>query len=53
MKVIPTEIKDVFIIEPTVYGDERGFFLKALTMRVLKKVLVREFNLCKITTLAQ
>ncbi|HAS6308627.1 dTDP-4-dehydrorhamnose 3,5-epimerase [Vibrio vulnificus] len=29
MKVIPTEIKDVFIIEPTVYGDERGFFFES------------------------
>lgn len=29
MKVIPTEIRDVFIIEPTVYGDERGFFFES------------------------
>ena len=31
MKVIPTEIKDVFIIEPTVYGDDRGLFFESFT----------------------
>ena len=29
MKVIPTKIKDVLIIEPQVYGDDRGFFLES------------------------
>ena len=29
MKVIPTKIKDVLIIKPQVYGDERGFFLES------------------------
>ena len=28
MKVIETEIKDVKIIEPTVFGDDRGFFME-------------------------
>lgn len=28
MKVIDTEIADVKIIEPSVYGDERGFFME-------------------------
>ncbi|HHZ70554.1 MAG TPA: dTDP-4-dehydrorhamnose 3,5-epimerase [Methylococcaceae bacterium] len=28
MKIIPTAIADVFIIEPKVFGDERGFFLE-------------------------
>jgi len=27
MKVIDTKIADVKIIEPKVFGDERGFFL--------------------------
>jgi dTDP-4-dehydrorhamnose 3,5-epimerase len=30
MNVIKTEIPDVLIIEPRVFGDERGFFMKAL-----------------------
>lgn len=29
MKVIPSKIEDVLIIEPTVFGDERGFFLES------------------------
>lgn len=29
MNVIPTEIPDVLIIEPRVFGDERGFFLES------------------------
>ena len=28
MKVIETNIPDVKIIEPTVFGDERGFFME-------------------------
>lgn len=29
MKAISTAITDVFVIEPTVFGDERGFFLES------------------------
>lgn len=29
MNIIPTEIPDVLIIEPRVFGDERGFFLES------------------------
>ena len=29
MKVIPTNIPDVLIIEPQVFGDDRGFFLES------------------------
>lgn len=38
MKVINTEIAEVKIIEPTVYGDERGFFYES-------------FNECKFSEL--
>jgi dTDP-4-dehydrorhamnose 3,5-epimerase len=33
MKVIPTAIPDVLIIEPTVFGDERGFFFESFNQR--------------------
>lgn len=33
MKVIPTEIPDVLIIEPKVYGDDRGFFLESFNQK--------------------
>jgi dTDP-4-dehydrorhamnose 3,5-epimerase len=35
MKVIATEIPDVLIIEPTVYGDERGFFYESFNEKIL------------------
>jgi dTDP-4-dehydrorhamnose 3,5-epimerase len=33
MKVIPTSISDVKLIEPTVFGDERGFFFESWNAR--------------------
>ena len=33
MKVIPTAIPDVLIIEPAVFGDERGFFFESFNQR--------------------
>ncbi|ATP42795.1 dTDP-4-dehydrorhamnose 3,5-epimerase [Pseudomonas putida] len=37
MNIIPTEIPDVLIIEPTVYGDSRGFFFEAFNAREFAK----------------
>lgn len=28
MKFVPTQIKDVIVVEPQVFGDERGFFME-------------------------
>ena len=36
MKVVSSEIPDVLILEPKVFGDERGFFLESYNKRVLK-----------------
>ncbi|MDH5711295.1 MAG: dTDP-4-dehydrorhamnose 3,5-epimerase [Gammaproteobacteria bacterium] len=33
MKVIPTKIPDVLIIEPEVHGDERGFFFESFNQK--------------------
>lgn len=33
MKVFPTSIPEVFRIEPTVFGDQRGFFFEAFNQR--------------------
>lgn len=33
MKVIPTAIPDVLLIEPKVFGDERGFFFESFNAR--------------------
>lgn len=33
MNILPTAIPDVFIIEPKVFGDARGFFLESFNQR--------------------
>lgn len=37
MKVIDTKIPDVKIIEPAVFGDERGFFMETWSQRVFEE----------------
>lgn len=37
MKLIPTKIPDVLLIEPKVFGDERGFFYESWNRRTLKE----------------
>ncbi len=37
MKVIPTEIPEVLIIEPRVFGDARGFFYESYNARDLQQ----------------
>ena len=34
MKVTPTDIADVLILEPTVFGDTRGFFYESFNQRI-------------------
>lgn len=37
MKVTPTAIPDVLIIEPKVFGDERGFFFESFNQRTFQE----------------
>jgi len=37
MKVIPTNIPDVLIIEPKVFGDSRGFFFESFNQQAFNK----------------
>lgn len=37
MKVIPTEISGVLLLEPKVFPDERGFFLESYNKRVFRE----------------
>ncbi|MBL7480037.1 dTDP-4-dehydrorhamnose 3,5-epimerase [Legionella bononiensis] len=39
MKIIDTKIADVKIIEPTVYGDDRGFFYESFHLRRYQETL--------------
>jgi dTDP-4-dehydrorhamnose 3,5-epimerase len=36
VKVIPTEIPDVLLLEPKVFGDARGFFLESYNKRAFR-----------------
>lgn len=42
MKFIKTEIPDLFIIEPSVFGDERGYFLESFNLKKFEE------NVCEI-----
>ncbi|MGE3771133.1 MAG: dTDP-4-dehydrorhamnose 3,5-epimerase [Bdellovibrionales bacterium] len=37
MKAVATKIPDVFIFEPTVFGDARGFFFESFNQRVFEE----------------
>ena len=37
MKVIPTKIPDVLILEPKVFGDNRGFFFESFNQQAFNK----------------
>lgn len=37
MKVIPTKIPEVLVIEPKVFGDERGFFFESFNKNLFEK----------------
>ncbi|MFT4271340.1 MAG: dTDP-4-dehydrorhamnose 3,5-epimerase [Pantoea sp.] len=39
MKIIETEIPDVKIIEPTVFGDERGFFMETWQQKKFEELV--------------
>jgi dTDP-4-dehydrorhamnose 3,5-epimerase len=38
MKAIPTAIPEVLLLEPKVFGDERGFFYESWNQRTLKEL---------------
>ena len=38
MKVQTTQIPEVLIVEPDVFGDDRGFFLESFNEREMRKI---------------
>jgi dTDP-4-dehydrorhamnose 3,5-epimerase len=44
MKVNPLAIPDVLLIEPDVFGDDRGFFFESFNQERFEKVLGRKVN---------
>lgn len=39
MKAIPTKLPGVFILEPKVFGDSRGFFMESYNAKTLREIL--------------
>lgn len=53
MNVIKTEIPDVLIFEPKVFGDERGFFFESFNQRIFEEAVGRKVEfLFRITILS-
>ncbi len=44
MKAIPTAIPDLFIIEPKVFGDDRGFFFESFNRRQFAELTGRDVD---------
>lgn len=44
MKVTPTAIADVLLIEPSVFGDARGFFFESFNRRVFRESTGLDLN---------
>lgn len=44
MKVIPSKIDDVLIIEPTIHSDKRGYFFESFNQKILNKFLNKPFT---------
>ena len=42
MKTLPTALKDLLIIEPKVFGDDRGFFFESYNKRQFAELIGRE-----------
>ena len=44
MQITPTSIPDVLIIEPKVFGDDRGFFFESFNQLSFEKAIGRKVN---------
>jgi dTDP-4-dehydrorhamnose 3,5-epimerase len=44
MNVIPTELPEVLILEPKVFGDERGFFMESFSQRAFDAAVGRHIE---------
>jgi len=44
MKVTPLHIADVLLIEPEIFGDDRGFFFESFNQENFKKVTGKKIN---------
>ena len=42
MKITPLSFKDILLIEPEIFKDERGFFFESFNQRIFNKLIGRE-----------
>jgi dTDP-4-dehydrorhamnose 3,5-epimerase len=42
MRAIPTDIPDVVVLEPKVFGDDRGFFFESYNRRTFREAIGRD-----------
>lgn len=43
MTIVPTAIEGVFVVEPTVFGDARGYFFESYNRKALSEITNTEF----------
>ena len=53
MKVTPTALPEVLLLEPKVFGDERGFFLESFNARAFQEARASTSTSCRTTTRAR
>ena len=46
MKIIDTEISDLFILEPDVFGDDRGYFFESYNKMKLDPLIRKRIHFC-------
>jgi len=44
MKIVATKIPDVKIIEPTVFGDDRGFFFESFNHKIFDQAVGKQYT---------
>lgn len=44
MKITPTRIPDVLVLEPKVYGDDRGYFFESYNQKYFSEAVGREIH---------
>ncbi|MEO8057350.1 MAG: dTDP-4-dehydrorhamnose 3,5-epimerase [Burkholderiales bacterium] len=44
MKITPTAIPDVLILEPKVFGDERGFFMESFNQKLFNEAVGQQID---------
>ncbi|AKB50018.1 dTDP-4-dehydrorhamnose 3,5-epimerase [Methanosarcina barkeri str. Wiesmoor] len=44
MKIIETKIKDLYMLEPKVFEDDRGYFLESYNKKTLDSLLEKEYT---------